>query len=235
MKWRDAALTLGMWILFGWLFQRQFRLVQATYQDVRATWRHSSRGCRRIASGDPADRAAGRCREVHRAPAAAQLAAARAGAARAGRRGAACGLDEAALAAAATCGSPWCTSKPEADSGSNGGRPPSLETDRRHGAGGRTYWRSSLPVWSINRSAPRVTHAGFRRPAGWWTSDAGDCIFTIVALQSPKRLTYGPSSMLASRRRLSVGSKSRHGSPSSRAPSATTDPVWRGAIARTRR
>jgi poly-beta-1,6-N-acetyl-D-glucosamine biosynthesis protein PgaD len=34
MKWRDAALTVGMWILFGYLFQRQFRLAQGTYQDV---------------------------------------------------------------------------------------------------------------------------------------------------------------------------------------------------------
>jgi poly-beta-1,6-N-acetyl-D-glucosamine biosynthesis protein PgaD len=33
MKWRDAALTLGMWILFGFLLQRQFGLAQATYQD----------------------------------------------------------------------------------------------------------------------------------------------------------------------------------------------------------
>ena len=27
MKWRDAVLTLIMWGLFGWLLQRQFRLV----------------------------------------------------------------------------------------------------------------------------------------------------------------------------------------------------------------
>lgn len=32
MKWRDALLTLMMWVLFAWLLQRQIRLVSRTVE-----------------------------------------------------------------------------------------------------------------------------------------------------------------------------------------------------------